>query len=88
MNPTVATRHVIPTLGSGTHLAEKQSTGSPGLAESQSARSPGRLRRSTAINSGRRPEAKVFRPISRLMSAFIGIGAFYNPRRSHETRGS
>src|SRR5882672_11200901 len=35
--------------------------------------SPGRLRRSTAINSGNRPDAKVFRPISKSMSAFIGL---------------
>ena len=41
-------------------------------------RSPGRLRRRTAINSGKRPDPKVFRPISRSRSAFIALGAFYS----------
>jgi alkylation response protein AidB-like acyl-CoA dehydrogenase len=40
----------------------------------------GRLRRSTAINSGNRPVANVFRPISRSMLGFIGMRAFYSPR--------
>ena len=43
-------------------------------------RSPGRHRRSTEINSGNRPDAKVFRPISRLISVLIGMGHFKVPR--------
>ena len=38
------------------------------------------LRCSTAINFGNRPDDKVLRPISRSISALIGMCAFYNSR--------
>jgi hypothetical protein len=41
-------------------------------------RSPGRHRRNTEINCGNRPDAKIFRPISRSTSALIRIPAFYS----------
>src|SRR3954464_10645438 len=39
-------------------------------------RAPGRLQRKRAINSGKRPEAKVFPAISRSRSAFIGLRVY------------
>ncbi len=50
----------------------------PSSSPTTATKSPGWLRRSTAINSGSRPDAKVFRPISRLTSALIAVRAFYS----------
>ena len=60
----------------------------PGSPLITATRSPGRLRRSAAINSGRRPEAKVFAPVSSSIVACIAIASSYNARRSVQFRSS
>jgi hypothetical protein len=47
-------------------------------------KSPGRQLRTAAINSGSSPDANVFWPMSRSMSAFIGLDAFYRSPKMRE----
>jgi len=75
MRPRTAEGHI-------SHHADRLA--STRVRRAATALSPARLRRNVLIKSGDRLDAKLFRPISRMTSAFIGEEAFYRPEGSQE----